>query len=99
MLFVIAELFMTLVLLETVSEQLQVPGQFCALIIYTGFQRVRMRRAITRSFWRYVTPMEPGKNDPVVAKESTIVPSKKAPAFKQEPLNRRGVLANAPDRG
>jgi len=43
--------------------------------------------------------MEPGKNDPVVAKESKIVPSKKAPAFKQEPLNRSVVLANTPDRG
>ncbi|KJE36303.1 hypothetical protein UF64_05490 [Thalassospira sp. HJ] len=39
-LFVIAELFMTLVLMEAVSEHLQAAGQFYELTFSTYFQQV-----------------------------------------------------------
>jgi hypothetical protein len=64
-LLVIAELFMTLVLMETVSEQLQSAGQFCVLTIHTGFQRVSVNKGKWKTALDGKGTAIPGKNDPV----------------------------------
>ncbi|RCK20758.1 hypothetical protein TH8_18170 [Thalassospira profundimaris] len=64
-LFVIAELFMTLVLLETVSEHVQAPGQFQVLTNCIEFQRLSGLLPTGEIFARPVYPPGPGKNDPV----------------------------------
>ncbi|RCK34761.1 hypothetical protein TH19_16160 [Thalassospira profundimaris] len=64
-LFVIAELFMTLVLMETVSEHLQSAGQFYLLTICTGFQGVSVRQIAREILIGWAGMEIPGKNVPV----------------------------------
>jgi hypothetical protein len=65
-LFVIAELFMTLVLMEAVSEHVQAAGQFCWLTFPTYFQQLRTALAKRAHFAASLHWRMPGKNEPAV---------------------------------